>query len=245
MSQTHQVHLSSLQKLLLFQFFHFSVKEAKKLVIIQGIHFLSSWANQPQHPHDSTLFMVLKAVYYSPSALSLLFPNNHLWTTEILQGLLNSSTEVFSCHPYTQSHFPYILYLFLNVGFQSSAVVKNLPANAGDTCSIPGLRRSPGEGNGNSKILAWKISWTEESHKFEWLSLHTWVFKCESNHLLGLKVLKKTLLPAKVPSTSLPSTCLSKLISSHPSLQFKFPWLQNYIKLCYLSINSAIMWQII
>ena len=113
------------------------------------------------------VFMVLKAVYYSPSALSLLFPNNHLWTTEILQGLLNSSIEVFSCHPYTQSHFPYILYLFLNVGFQSSAVVKNLPANAGDTCSIPGLRRCPGEGNGNSKILAWKISWTEESHKFE------------------------------------------------------------------------------
>ena len=31
-------------------------------------------------------------------------------------------------------------------------VVKNPPANAGDigdTCSIPGLGRSPGEGNGN------------------------------------------------------------------------------------------------
>ena len=27
--------------------------------------------------------------------------------------------------------------------------MKNLPANAGDTCSIPGLGRSPGEGNGN------------------------------------------------------------------------------------------------
>ena len=91
MSQTHQVHLSSLQKLLLFQFFHFSVKEAKKLPIIQDIHFLNSWVNQPQNPPDSTLFMVLKTVYYSPSALSLLFPNNHLGTMEILQGLLNSS----------------------------------------------------------------------------------------------------------------------------------------------------------
>ena len=30
-------------------------------------------------------------------------------STEILQGLLNSSIEVFSCHPYTQSHFPYLL----------------------------------------------------------------------------------------------------------------------------------------
>ena len=28
--------------------------------------------------------------------------------------------------------------------------VKNLPANAGDTGSMPGLGRSPGEGNGNS-----------------------------------------------------------------------------------------------
>ena len=28
-------------------------------------------------------------------------------------------------------------------------VVKNLPANAGDTGSIPGLGRSSGEGNGN------------------------------------------------------------------------------------------------
>ena len=29
------------------------------------------------------------------------------------------------------------------------AVVKNMPANAGDMGSIPGLGRSPGEGNGN------------------------------------------------------------------------------------------------
>ena len=28
-------------------------------------------------------------------------------------------------------------------------MVKNLPANAGDLGSIPGSRRSPGEGNGN------------------------------------------------------------------------------------------------
>ena len=29
-------------------------------------------------------------------------------------------------------------------------MVKNLPANAGDVDSIPVLRRSPGEGNGNT-----------------------------------------------------------------------------------------------
>ena len=32
--------------------------------------------------------------------------------------------------------------------------------NAGDPGSIPGLGRSPGEGN--SSILAWKIPWTEK-----------------------------------------------------------------------------------
>ena len=38
------------------------------------------------------------------------------------------------------------------MGFPCGSVVKNLPANAGDTGvsgSVPGLGRSPGEGNGN------------------------------------------------------------------------------------------------
>ena len=38
------------------------------------------------------------------------------------------------------------------VGFPGGSMVKNPPANAGaagDMCSIPGLGRSPGEGNGN------------------------------------------------------------------------------------------------
>ena len=34
---------------------------------------------------------------------------------------------------------------------------------AGDLGLIPGSGRSPGEGNGNhSRILAWRITWTEE-----------------------------------------------------------------------------------
>ena len=34
-------------------------------------------------------------------------------------------------------------------GFAGSSVVKNPPADAGDSGSIPDLGRSPGEGNGN------------------------------------------------------------------------------------------------
>ena len=43
-------------------------------------------------------------------------------------------------------------------------MVKNPPVNVGIAGSILGkrLRRFPGEGNGNSSILAWRIPWTEE-----------------------------------------------------------------------------------
>ena len=42
--------------------------------------------------------------------------------------------------------------LRFKLGFPGGSVVKNLPASAedmGDEGSIPGLRRSPGGGNGN------------------------------------------------------------------------------------------------
>ena len=40
---------------------------------------------------------------------------------------------------------------------------KNLPADAGELDSIPGLGRSPGERHGNPlRILAWEIPWTED-----------------------------------------------------------------------------------
>ena len=40
-------------------------------------------------------------------------------------------------------------------GFLGGSVVKNLPANAGDTGSIPRLGRSPGEGKGNPLQYFW------------------------------------------------------------------------------------------
>ena len=55
------------------------------------------------------------------------------------------------------------LFHLVNVheGFPRGSAVKNLPANtedSGDAGAIPGLRRSPAEGNGKySSILAWKI----------------------------------------------------------------------------------------
>ena len=53
-------------------------------------------------------------------------------------------------------------------------VVKNPPANAGDTRdagSVPGLGRSHGGGHGNhSSILAWRIPWKEETGRLHRVS---------------------------------------------------------------------------
>ena len=52
------------------------------------------------------------------------------------------------------------------MGFQGNTVVKNPPANAGDTGDvglIPVSGRSPGGGNGNPlQYSCWEIQWTEE-----------------------------------------------------------------------------------
>ena len=49
------------------------------------------------------------------------------------------------------------------LGFPGGSAVKSSSASSGAEGSIPGLGRSPGEGNGNpSSILAWEIPWTEE-----------------------------------------------------------------------------------
>ena len=40
--------------------------------------------------------------------------------------------------------------------------------NVADLGSVPGLERSPGEGNGNPlPILAWKIPWTKEPGRLQ------------------------------------------------------------------------------
>ena len=46
--------------------------------------------------------------------------------------------------------------------FSGGSVVKNPPANAGDTSLIPGSGRSPGVENCNPPQYPCKIPWTEE-----------------------------------------------------------------------------------
>ena len=51
-------------------------------------------------------------------------------------------------------------------------MVKNPPANEGNTGLIPGLGRAPGEEMATHfSSLAWEIPWTEESHRLQSMGL--------------------------------------------------------------------------
>ena len=55
------------------------------------------------------------------------------------------------------------LQFFHITGSPGGSDSKESACSAGDPGSTPGLRRSPGEGNGDPQpILAWRIPWTEE-----------------------------------------------------------------------------------
>ena len=54
----------------------------------------------------------------------------------------------------------------ISPGFPGGSDGKASACNLRDLGLIPGLGRSPGEGNGNPlQYLAWKIPWTEEPDK--------------------------------------------------------------------------------
>ena len=82
--------------------------------------------------------------------------------------LMNNTLEIISTYSFLSFCLPFrsvpplpllhrddsekcvlVLLLLLTKGFPGDSVVKNPPANAGDTSSIPGLGRSPGEEIGN------------------------------------------------------------------------------------------------
>ena len=58
------------------------------------------------------------------------------------------------------------------LGFPGGSGVKNVPANAGDAGSIPGLGRSSGEGNGNPlQYSCLENPWTEEPGRLQSMGL--------------------------------------------------------------------------
>ena len=71
-------------------------------------------------------------------------------------------------------------------------MVKNLPANAGDTRDtglIPGLGRSPGGENGNQlQYSCRKIQWTDKTGRLQSMGSqrirHNWAIECARTYLL-------------------------------------------------------------
>ena len=93
----------------------------------------------------------------NPSLLCLLYLL--CWQANSLPlGPLRKPTYTY-IHTFFKILFPYRF-------SQVALMVKNPPANggdAGDMGSIPGSRRSPGEGNGYPlQYSSWEILWTEE-----------------------------------------------------------------------------------
>ena len=60
------------------------------------------------------------------------------------------------------------LYIYMCLGFPIGSVVKESPYNEGDLGSIPGLGSyAQRDMTSLSRILAWRISWTEESSRLQ------------------------------------------------------------------------------
>ena len=96
------------------------------------------------------------------------------------------------CIFHSQKDLKKLISVFM--GFSGSSVVKNLPASAGDACSVPGLGRSPGGGDGNLLQFsclgnpmdtgAWHATVhgiTKESDATEPLSIHTYIYITQEN----------------------------------------------------------------
>ena len=89
-------------------------------------------------------------------------------------------------------------------------MVKNLPANAGDLGSIPGLVRCPREGNGNPLQYScpWEMPWSEEPGGYS-----PWVLKSRTRLCILMTTTRSPfmrlhphdLIPSKAP---LPNTII-------------------------------------
>ena len=79
-----------------------------------------------------------------------------------------------------------------------SSFSKESTCNSGDRCSIAGLGRSPGEGNGNPpSILAWEVPRTEEPGRLQSMGLQEPDMTYQLNHY-------QTIFPSHPCKRSLP-----------------------------------------
>ena len=90
----------------------------------------------------------------APASSPLVFLLSHVRTLLVgfrahLDRPGSSPLQIFHLLTSLKTLFPNEVTSTGSKGFPGGSVVKNLPASAGDASSVPGLGRSPGEGNGN------------------------------------------------------------------------------------------------
>ena len=133
-------------------------------------------------------------------------------------------------------------------GFPGGSVVKNPPANAGDTGSISELGRSPGEGNGNPLQYSClensmdRAAWwaTVPGIGYDWVAnTHTAVTHFQTSIHIRLRMEDKSdpRLTSSLPPWALEHlTFLSLLLSWNSSLAFAIPTTLFFLSPCGLNL---------
>ena len=94
------------------------------------------------------------------------------------------------------------------MGFCGGSVIKNPPANAGDTGLIPRSGRSPGEENSNhSSLLSWEIPWTKKTDRLQSMGLQ----KSQTTQWLNNNNIRKVI-----------DFCIVTSVSDHLTILLKY-----------------------
>ena len=96
-------------------------------------------------------FNLLPTIFFNYQLYFCLSNNIHEYTGFMSWYSIFTHTHThthISIYVHVYIHF-YMCLPYIHMGFPGKSVVKNPPANVGDVGLIPGLGRSPGEGNGN------------------------------------------------------------------------------------------------
>ena len=109
-------------------------------------------------------------VTFSPSQLCCPDPGPHSSHLDQDSGFLTAFPVLILVPLWSLYEHNWFNLLKTLSGFPGGSVVTNLPANVGDVGLIPGLGRSPGQGNGNPLQYSCleNSSWTEEPGRLQW-----------------------------------------------------------------------------